>query len=203
MKIGIKINPVDCHSFTNLCRKRFRRTIAAILTVWSLMLSFTSQANDENYGDDLSGRLFYSYESNGADYISAIGTGMTFKNPDTNFGFQLNTSIGAAEVMATDGYVEEYLVWDGSIKVGYFSTISAYVEGGIDLTELLFHDLRYDQYDHDFGYEDNIDAYIGAGLGIRLQSLAIDAFVRARNIDSKYWQAESEVFSGIQVSINF
>jgi len=153
--------------------------------------------------DDLSSRIFYSYESNGADYISSIGAGTTFKNLESNLGFQLNMSIGNANVLATDGYLEEFTVWQGSAKFGYFSNFSVYIEGGIDLSEAIFHDIRYDDYDHQTGYEDDIDAFVGMGAGIRAGALGIDAFFRVREIDAEYWEAESEVFSGVQISVNF
>ena len=176
-------------SFINL-----RTTALASLILFS---SFT-QADD-----DLSVRAFYSYESDGADYFSSVGVGATFKNSETNFGIQFNTSLGYAEVMAKDGYIEDFVSWEGGFKVGYFSNFSIYVEGGIDLSELFFHDLRYDDYEHHHGYEDDLDAYVGMGVGFRTGPIQIDAFIRFREIDSKYWEAESDSFSGIQLSINF
>ena len=153
--------------------------------------------------DDLSPRVFYSYESNGGDYFSSVGVGLTFKDSETNLGVQLNTSLGYAEVLAEDGYLEDYASWEGGLKLGYFSNISIYVEGGIDLSELFFHDLRYDDYEHHHGFEDDLDAYVGFGIGFGSEAFQLDLFVRAREIDSKYWEAESDVFSGVQISANF
>jgi len=153
--------------------------------------------------DETDLRLFYSYELNGGDYISSIGTGVAYWQGDSNLGFQLNTSIGQASILADDGYIEEYVSWEGAVKFGYFSDISVYVEGGVDLAEILFHDLRYDDYDEEFGYQDDIDAYVGVGIGFKAGLLQVDGFIRAREIDSKYWEAESVTFTGMQVSINF
>ncbi len=149
--------------------------------------------------------LFYSHESNGADYFSSVGVGTTFKQRDTNIGFQLSTSIGNAEVLATDGYVEEFVSWEGSVKLGYFSNLSFYIESGIDLSELFFKDLREDDYydDYDSDYHDDLDSFVGVGAGIKTGNLQIDAFYRIREIDSEYWEAESEVFSGIRATISF
>jgi len=168
------------------------------------------------FSDDVSPRLFYSYESNGGDSIYGIGTGITFKNAETNFGYQLNTSLNNANILATDGYREDFLAWQGSVKFGYFSDVFIYGEVGIDLGELLFHDLRYDHdgyhsdyyYDLDtnsgsYEYEDNIDAFFGIGAGLNSGPLRLEAFVRLREIDGKYWEARSENFSGLQISINF
>ncbi len=172
---------------------------ARILALVGLILfSSLTQAND-----DVSLRGFYSYESNGADYFSSVGVGTTFKDSETNLGIQVNTSIGYAEVIAQDGYLEDFVSWEAGVRFGYFSNLSVYIEGGIDLSELFFHDLRYDEYEHENGYEDDLDAYVGAGVGFRTGVLQIDGFVRMREIDSKYWEAESEAFSGVQISLNF
>ena len=71
------------------------------------------------------------------------------------------------------------------------------------MSELFFHDLRYDDYEHEHGYEDDLDAYVGFGIGFGSEVFQLNLFVRAREIDSKYWEAESDVFSGAQLSVNF
>ena len=169
----------------------------------SIVLGFIIFSNFTQASEELSPRLFYSYESNGADYFTSVGVGMTFKNSETNLGVQLNTSLGSAEVLAEDGYLEDFVSWEGGLKLGYFSNFSIYVEGGVDLSELFFHDLRYDDYEHEHGYEDDLDAYVGFGIGFGSEAFQLDLFVRAREIDSKYWEAESDVFSGVQISVNF
>ena len=174
-------------------------TITKLLVITCVILfpNF-SQAND-----DVSPCIFYNFESNGADNFSSVGVGTTFKINDTNLGIQINSSIGYSEVLADDGYLEEFVSWEGGVKLGYFSNVSLYIEGGIDLSELFFHDLRYDDYEHAYGYEDDLDAYIGSGVGFGNETVHLNLFVRAREIDSKYWEAESHVFSGIQISVNF
>jgi len=177
--------------------------VFVVLLFGTFILSGKDAAADEQ----LNGRIFYSYESNGGDYISAIGIGTTQKDNHTNLGFQLNTSLGYAEVIAEDGYLEEYTSWEASVRLGYFSNLSVFVEFGVDLAEALFEDYRYDNDDHchyeEYCYEDDVDAYVGVGAGIKAGSLQVDGFVRAREIDSRYWEAESEVFSGVQISVNF
>ena len=187
--------------------KRLFNKITLIFTF--VALSNIATSHDVLAHDETSVRIFYSYESNGADYISAIGVGTNFFQNTSHFGAQLNTSLGYAEVLATDGYLKEYVAWEASVKMGYFSTISFYIEGGVDLSELLFHDLRYDHeeehycYDDEYCYEDYLDAFFGIGAGLQAGTFGIEAFVRARQIDSKYWEANSEIFSGIQISVNF
>ncbi|TQV89669.1 hypothetical protein [Aliikangiella coralliicola] len=151
-----------------------------------------------------SGRFFFTYESNGDDYIAGVGTGVTFKDEDSNFGFQVNSSFNAAEVRADDGFIEDFFAWQASVKFGYFSNISVYGEAGIDLTEALFHDYRYDDDDdHHHHFEDDVDAFVGVGIGVDTGPIKIEAFSRRREIDSRYWEAEAETFSGVQLSINF
>lgn len=164
-----------------------------------ISFSFMTHASD----GDADVFIFHSYESNGADSISSLGVGVTVKSNNSHLGLQLNTSIANAELMATDGYIEEYNAWEASVKLGYFSTLSLYIEGGIDLSEALSYDLRYNDYEREYGYADNVDSYVGVGAGLRLGILQLDYFVRLRAIDSEYWQAESEVFSGLQISLNF
>jgi len=170
------------------------------------LLSFTSSVHGDHSinNDDSSIKLFSTYEANGSDYIEGIGVGFTTKNPDTKLGFEFSTSINNAEVMATDGFIENYFAWQGSAKFGLFSNISLYAELGVDLTELFFHDLRYDDYDaYNNDYHDDIDAFVGVGAGLKAGPLQIEAFTRLREIDSQYWEAEPEVFTGAQLSIIF
>ena len=180
----------------------------ALLSFTFFSLATSAHGNDSMSYDDASVRLFSTYESNGKDFIEGVGIGLTLKSSDSNLGFQLNTSLNNAEVRATDGYIEDYFAWQGSVKFGLFSKVSLYLEAGVDLTELIFHDFRYD--DHDYyddhnneHYEDDIDVFVGVGAGIELGRLKLEGFTRLREIDSKYWEAESEVFTGIQFSINF
>ena len=180
----------------------FKTFLLATCSIFSVIQSVNSKADSTT-----DGRVFYSYESNGADFISAVGIGTLQKDLHSNLGFQLNTSIGYAEVLAEDGYLEEYATWEASVRLGYFSNISLFVEFGVDLGEALLDDYRYDHDDYchsdEYCYEDDVDAFVGAGAGLRAGPLQIDAFVRAREIDSRYWEAESELFSGVQVSLNF
>ncbi len=178
-----------------------------LLTLLGLgLLSFVASADSyqSNHYDNTSIRLFSTYEANGRDYIEGIGIGFSTKNPDTKIGFEFNTSFSNAEVRATDGYIEEYFTWQGSVKIGFFSKLSVYAELGLDLAELFFHDLRY--YDHDEyydNYHDDIDAFVGIGAGVKAGPLKFEAFTRLREIDSRYWEAEAVVFTGAQLSISF
>ena len=170
------------------------------------MLSFVSNviADHSHDNNDTSVRVFTSYEISGRDYIEGVGIGFTNINPDTKLGIEFSTSFNNAEVRATDGYIENYFAWQGSAKFGFFSTISVYAELGVDLTELLFHDFRYDHHTENHNdYHDDVDAFIGAGAGLKAGAFNFSAFTRLREIDSPYWEAESEVFNGAQLSVSF
>lgn len=173
------------------------------------LFSFTSSVHADhdihsNDHENASVRIFSTYEANGKDYIEGVGIGITSKNPDTKLGFEFSTSLNNAEVRATDGYIENYFAWQGSAKFGLFSFISVYAELGVDLTELIFHDFRYDADDEYYGeYQDDIDTFVGVGAGLKAGPLQLEAFTRLREIDSRYWEAESEVFTGAQLSFIF
>jgi len=178
------------------------KLVSSTVLVWLSLFSLMALA-DHSSNDSVDSRIFYSYESNGEDFISAVGIGTTFKDPSSNIGVQFNTSLGRAEVLATDGYLEEYLSWEASAKFGFFSTVSFYVEGGFDILEAIAEDYRDDDFDHDFDDENDLDSFIGMGLGFRSGALSIEGFVRLREIDNDTWEAESETFSGVQIAFNF
>ncbi|MET1256264.1 hypothetical protein [Aliikangiella maris] len=182
------------------------------LAVSILLLSCLSFTRQTQATEIPQGMLYYSFEANGEDYIAGIGTGLKLYDEDAPIGVILTTSLNYAEVTTERGYTENYTAWEAAFKVGHFSDFSVYLEAGFDLSELIFHDLRYSDdhifytndshHDHDH-YDDNIDAYVGIGAGFRLGGLGIEAFSKLREIDSRNWEAEAEVFSGITFSINF
>lgn len=183
-----------------------RNTSLSVLSLLGFcLISFITSAHGDhsNHNNEASVRLFTTYETNGRDYIEGIGVGFATINPDTKLGFEFSTSFNNAEVRATDGYIENYFAWQGSAKFGLFSNLSVYAELGLDLTELIFHDLRYGYQDGYYDeYHDDIDAFVGVGAGLKAGPLNIEAFSRLREIDSRYWEAESEVFTGLQLSIS-
>ena len=183
--------------------------LAAFVFSSNLLASHKDKHSHKSY-KDVDTSIFYTYESNGDDYIAGIGAGITFVDEGSKLGFGFTTSLNNAEVRTEYGYIEDYVSWEGAIKFGYFSNVSVYGEVGVDLAELLFHDLRYDDHDHDhhhhdddYHYDDHIDGYVGVGAGIKLGGLKVEAFSRLREVDSKYWEAESDVFTGVQFSLNF
>jgi hypothetical protein len=179
------------------------RTITIIILFSLISTQALANHNSSNIKQG-SSRIFTSYETSGQDYIYGIGIGKTFKLKNSDFGYQLNTSLNWAEVTATDGFIEEYIAWQGAVKLGLFSTISVYAEFGIDLSEALFGDFRYDDDDYRYDYyTDDIDAFVGIGAGFKAGPIKIEAISRLREIDSRYWEAREEVFTGMQFSINF
>lgn len=176
------------------------------LSVLSLLgfclLSFVSSAQAD-HSSETEERLFTIYEANGEDYIQGIGIGFSNVNPESKLGFEFSTSFNNAEVRTTDGFIENYFAWQGTARFGLFSNLSIYAELGVDLTELLFQDFRYEIHDDYYNeYHDDIDAFVGVGAGLKAGPLRVEAFSRLREIDSRFWEAEAEVFTGLQASIS-
>ena len=174
-----------------------------LITMLTILASSNVFADHPSGFNDRTTSIFYTYEGNGYDYIAGFGAGLTLKNSHSNWGIGLTTTFSNAEVRTEDGYIEEYFAWEGSVRFGHFSQVSIYGEVGIDLTEMLFHDLRYDHDDYHNEYHDDLDAYVGVGAGFNLGPLKVEAFTRLREIDSLYWEARSSHFTGVQFSINF
>lgn len=168
-----------------------------------LLLASISLSAFAHEPDDLESQLFYRFESNASDSITGVGTAVNFIDRGTRLGYSMTTSLNFAEVVA-DGYLENYLAWEGAVRFGLFSKVSIYGEVGIDLTELIFKDDRNDHDDYySDEYSDNTDAYIGVGLGFKAGHVQIDAIAKLRAIDSQYWEADHAFFSGVQFSLNF
>ncbi len=190
-----------------------------LLVVTLVILPIAASAHDfrssYEYANDFSKSFYTSYESNGADFISTIGLATNLIQND-EFGVQLNTSIVTAEILATDGYLEEFSGWQVGVKAGYFGRVSMFVEAGFDLTEAIFNDIRDDEHsvvytsdgvtyyeEYDEHSRNDVDIYLGAGAGLNLGKLSLEGIVRWRAIDGDYWQADSEFFSGVQLSLSF
>ncbi len=168
--------------------------------------------------------FFIKNEMSGDDYINGVGTEVWLLNEETHIGVALNSSIGTAHVADTYNFKHSYVAWDMGIKFGYFSDIFVYGELGFDLGELILHDRDEDDYDeyedsYDFvdfiddvfiddsydNYDDtnDIDTYIGAGVGIKFDNVIIEAFSRYRQIDGEYWKANNQNFSGLKLTVTF
>lgn len=174
--------------------------------------------------------FFIKTEINDRDYINGIGTEFWLTNTDSSVGIALNTSIGNAEVTDTLNIQHNYLAWDLGIKFGYFSNVFVYAELGFDFGELVLSDHDKDRYDNELnfseflafivldGYTDyhdytdyyenydssnDIDGYIGSGIGIRFENLVVEAFARYRQVDGEYWRADSQIYSGAKLTLLF
>ncbi|MDP2562311.1 hypothetical protein [Psychrobium sp. 1_MG-2023] len=183
-------------------------------------------ASLNTYASDTLSSFFVTHDTNGESTISSVGSGIIFKDDYSHMGFAVNTSLGNAEVLTEDNYIEEYVAWELGLKFGYFSDISVYGEIGIDLGELIFnqhkyddHDLVYDNDDYfnntnfnhyhneyddrDHDHSNSLDAYIGVGAGINLGHLELTGHVRLRQIDGDHWSAAEFIYSGVQMSVSF
>ncbi len=184
-----------------------------------LILSFAVNAQTNNNVG-----FFVKNEIHDNDYISGIGVEAWLINDETQIGFAVNSSIGKAEVTDEYDYQHSYVAWDLGIKFGYFSDVFVYAELGLDLGELILQDRDEDDYDDednqvDFGdilgilvlddyYDEydrsnDIDAYVGVGIGVKLENIVIEGYSRYRQIDGEYWKANNQVFSGMKLTIMF
>ncbi len=177
-------------------------TISKLISITTLTLSaaFSVNASAET-------SIFYNHEFNGPDTIRSLGFGNTSIDPHNHLGFGFSSSFNYANVTTKEYRTEEYFAWEASAKFGYFSQISLYAEAGIDLTELMFGDFRVNVDNTEFHYGDNnsdkVDTFFGIAAGYSMEVLKVELMTRWRNIDSEYWEAESEVFTGISFSLNF
>ncbi|WP_284246130.1 hypothetical protein [Thalassotalea insulae] len=164
-------------------------------------------------------------EFNGDDYINGIGTELWLTDNLSNLGLAVSSSLGKGKVKDTEGWQQEFISWDFGIKYGYFSDVFAYVEVGVDLSELILQDRDEDEYDERhydgelvieiadamlfgesrkrYDQDNDVDAYLGAGLGVKLEHFAIEAFSRYRQIDGEYWKADNQVFTGVKLTVFF
>ncbi len=153
--------------------------------------------------------IFIKNEFNGDDSISGLGVELLLKKKANNFGFAINSTIGAAEVTDTDGFLQNYIAWEVGMKLGYFSKLSLYGEVGFDLAETIFQDRENDnefhghQIDNGYDNQNDIDGYIGIGAGMNFGNVQINAYSRLRQIDGKNWKAKKQNFTGIILAFSF
>ena len=178
-------------------------------------LSSVAQASD-------SVGFFLKNEFNDDDYIAGVGVEAWLVNDSTHIGVSVNSSIGQAEVADTYEIQHSYFSWDLGIKFGYFNDFFIYAELGFDLGELILSGRHEDDYEDNelefselFGavllddFYDNydqsndIDAYVGAGLGMKFDKLMIEGFMRYRQIDGEFWKANNQAYSGVKATITF
>jgi len=155
-------------------------------------------------GEDMDGLSFFvKQEVNDTDKINSIGIAQQFNFANSDLGGEATTNLSYAEVVSDAGYLEEFIGWEVGLRLGYFSTVFAYVEAGFDLGESILNDKRYDCCDDYYAQHNEPDGYAGLGLGLKLEYLRFEVSVRARQLDSEYWRSERQIFYGAQVSIAF
>ncbi|MGJ8674879.1 MAG: hypothetical protein ACSHWP_02915 [Pseudoalteromonas sp.] len=152
--------------------------------------------------------IFTKHELNDTDSISGVGFSGIIGPSYSNFKSEVITSINSITVIDDFGYQQEYLGLDLGVRFGYFSDIFMYLEGGFDVFEALYkHDDNDQIFDSHYGYDtydsDNLDGYAAFGAGIQAGNLRIEGFVKARQIDAEYWDANKALFYGMQFSLSF
>jgi hypothetical protein len=147
--------------------------------------------------------IFVKTEANSTDNIAGVGVFQRLEYNNSPFAMEVSTTLNYAEVLTEQGFVEDYLAWEGGMKLGYFSDLFIYIEAGIDLSELALDDRRNDCCEEYERRNNSIDGYAGVGAGVTLGHLRLELFSRLRQIDGANWTSESHVFYGAQLSVAF
>ena len=148
-------------------------------------------------------KLFVQHELNDTDTISSLGVSHSLLDTHTKVRGDLLASLGYAHIQDKDDNMQYFITSDFGVRLGYYDKVFVYVEGGIDLLEILFRDFR-DDADYYYELNDNTpDGYAAVGAGIDTGKLKIEGFVKVRNIDSDYWDSKHHVFYGLPFSLSF
>tara|TARA_R110000737_G_scaffold1951_4_gene5686 strand:+ start:3382 stop:4005 length:624 start_codon:yes stop_codon:yes gene_type:complete len=191
----------------------FIRYVLTPLIILLLLSTFNARAFESpRFG------FFVKNEVNDNDHISGIGAEVWLTNSESNFGISVLTSIGHGAVTGRDNKQHDYLAWEAGLKLGYFSDVFAYAEVGFDLGELALQDRNEDDEYHLYSDDDsdfiisnrrrydeanNIDGYVGVGVGVKFEHVQLEAFTRLRQVDGEYWRADNQAFSGAKLSVVF
>jgi hypothetical protein len=147
--------------------------------------------------------LFVQHELNDTDTITSIGISLPMVQNNSKVQGKLLTSLGYAEVLDSNLNMQPFMISDLAIRLGYYDKLFVYVEGGIDLLELIFQDSRNDDFYYEDNNENGPDGYLALGAGIDAGVLQFNGFVKARKIDSDNWKSEHHLFYGLQFSLTF
>jgi hypothetical protein len=149
--------------------------------------------------------IFAKQEFNYTDNISSIGVSSIMGGHHRNLQSEVITSINSVTVIDQFGYERAYYGLDLGVRFGYFSDLFMYFEGGFDVFEAIFkHDDDAPYFDYDDRYNsNNLDGYASFGAGVQAGNLRVEGFVKARQIDSDYWEANRSLFYGMQLSLAF
>lgn len=169
----------------------------------SIILLILLLASMNVIGDDRF-TFFTKAEFNDTDTISSVGFSGILNTHRTNFKSEMITSINSVRVIDQFGYQQEYYGLDLGLRFGYFSDLYIYVEGGFDVFEASFKRDDSPYFDYDERYDsNNLDGYASFGAGVQVGNLRFEGFVKARQIDSDYWEANRSLFYGTQFSLAF
>jgi hypothetical protein len=149
--------------------------------------------------------IFAKQEFNYTDNISSVGVSSIMSSHHSNLKSEVITSLNSVTVIDQFGYEQAYYGLDLGVRFGYFSDLFMYFEGGFDVFEATFkHDNDTPYFDYDDRYNsNNLDGYASFGAGVQAGNLRVEGFVKARQIDSDYWEANRRLFYGMQVSLAF
>ena len=156
-----------------------------LLLLGALCFSPTLWA-DFYYNNSVSIMPTVSYESNALGHLTNVGLIWTTDAGRPQF-YQLLTNFSIYQsddrLLPNAGFTN----FDTSLRVGRFDDISVYGELGIALDELAFDSEiaeYYDQHGRYYRENDKVDWFVGAGAGLTLDWLQINAYGRYRYLQS-------------------
>ena len=149
-------------------------------------------------------KVFAQHEFNDTDTITAIGMSRSLLQANSKVQGEVLTSLGYAEVMDKNQTIQHFVTSDLGIRLGYYDKVFVYLEGGIDLLEILVQDFRDDDdYYYDEDSDNTPDGYAALGVGVDTGAFKLEGFIKARNIDTDAWDSEHHLFYGLQLSLSF
>lgn len=148
-------------------------------------------------------KLFVQHELNDSDTITSVGLSQPLVQTNSKVKGELLASLGYAQVEDKNQTMQYFVTSDFSVRLGYYDKMFVYVEGGVDLLEILFRDFRNDDQYYGDTSDNSPDGYAALGAGIDAGKLKMEGFIKVRNIDSDYWESKHHLFYGVQFSLSF
>jgi hypothetical protein len=165
-----------------------------------ILCLFSSYSNAQE-----SFNIFAKREFNQSDQLVGVGVSTMIGSPNTNVKGELISSLNYATVLDDRGFMRDYLALDTGVRLGFYGQTFIYIEAGFDVFELVWQDIRDEEYEifDDTEQTNTIDGYAGLGAGINTKHIRVEAFVKARKIDTEVWESDKYLFYGLQLSLVF
>jgi len=146
--------------------------------------------------------IYYEYEQANFADGRHLGFEVTTRPGNAGLGFGALSRLGSITVIDNQGFEQSYSSFEVGAKFGYLGPISIYIEGAIDAFEILSLKER-DGLLFDNRRSNNPDTYLALVVGVTIENLRLEAFVRNRRIDADFWFARDSQFSGVRMALTF